>query len=305
MPTYRVCGLARERVTVALSGDGGDELFAGYRRHRWHHYEEQVRRRLPGAISQPLFRLLGRYYPKLDWAPKVLRAKSTFEALGRDSVGGYFHSVAVVIDGVRQALFSGDLKQSLGGYHAEQVVRDWMARSPVQSPVARVQYVDMKTYLPGDILTKVDRASMAHSLEVRVPILDHEFLGWASGLPSDMNLRGREGKYLFKKALEPHLPHDLLYRDKMGFAVPLARWFRSDLSERLKDCVADSALRETGLFDMATMETMVSHHLKGVRDHSAALWAIVMFESFLRNVHERRVSPTDVPSLQQAGAVSS
>ena len=305
MPTYRVCGLARERVTVALSGDGGDELFAGYRRYRWHHYEELVRRRLPGGLSRPLFRLLGRLYPKADWAPKALRAKSTFEALGRDSVGGYFHSVAVVTDGLRQALFSGDLKAALGGYHAEQVVRDWMARAPVQTPVARVQYADMKTYLPGDILTKVDRASMAHSLEVRVPILDHEFLGWASGLPSALNLKGREGKYLFKKALEPHLPRDLLYRDKMGFAVPLARWFRTDLSERLEACVADSSLRETGLFDMTAMETMVRHHLNGLRDHSASLWSIVMFESFLRNVHERHEQPIDAPALQRVGAASS
>ncbi len=302
MPTYRVCGLARERVTVALSGDGGDELFAGYRRHRWHHYEERVRSRLPGALSRPLFGLLGRLYPKLDWAPKVLRAKSTFEALGRDSVGGYFHSVSVVVDGVRQALFSGDLSAALEGYHAEQVLRDCMAKAPGESAVARVQYADMKTYLPGDILTKVDRASMAHSLEVRVPILDHVFLGWASGLPSDLNLRGREGKYLFKKALEPHLPRDLLYRDKMGFAVPLGRWFRTDLKERLQACVADSALRETGLFDMRTMETMVDHHIKGLRDHSAALWSIVMFESFLRNVHEQQAPGL---ALQQAGALSS
>ena len=304
MPTYRVCSLARERVTVALSGDGGDELFAGYRRHRWHHYEEMVRQRLPSAVSRPLFGFLGRIYPKADWAPKVLRAKSTLEALGRDSVGGYFHSVSVVTDGVRQALFSGDLAHNLEGYHAEQVVRRWMEKAPVKSAVARVQYADMKTYLPGDILTKVDRASMAHSLEVRVPILDHEFLGWASGLRSDLNLRGREGKYLFKKALEPHLPRGVLYREKMGFAVPLARWFRSDLSERLEACVTDSTLRDTGLFDMTTMETMVRQHIKGLRDHSAALWAIVMFESFLRNVHERQ-TPAELPSLRQAGAASS
>ena len=305
MPTYRVCGLARERVTVALSGDGGDELFAGYRRYRWHHYEELVRGRLPGALSRPLFGTLGRLYPKLDWAPKVLRAKTTFEALGRDSVGGYFHSVSIVLDGLRQSLYSGDFNRALGGYHASDVVRNWMAKAPVQNPVARAQYTDMKSYLPGDILTKVDRASMAHSLEVRVPILDHEFLGWASGIPSSLNLKGREGKYAFKKALEPHLPNDLLYRDKMGFAVPLAGWFRGDLSERLQDCVSGPDLRETGLFDMKTIETMVRHHLQGLRDHSAALWAVVMFDSFLRNVHSKRDLPLEEPALQRVGAATS
>lgn len=288
MPTYRVCGLARERVTVALSGDGGDEIFAGYRRYRWHHYEEMVRGRMPSSVSAPLFGALGRLYPKLDWAPKVLRAKSTFQALSRDTVGGYFHSVSVVPDPLRHQLFSRSFETALGGYHAEQVVRDWMNRAPTSSPVGRVQYADMKTYLPGDILTKVDRASMAHSLEVRVPLLDHKFLEWASGIPTRLALNGREGKYIFKKALERHLPRGVLYREKMGFAVPLAKWFRGDLSGRLEDCMTDSVLRDTGMFDMDMMATLVRHHLQGIRDHSSTLWSVLMFDSFLRNVHDRR-----------------
>ncbi|CAN0567032.1 unnamed protein product, partial [Laminaria digitata] len=173
MPTYRVCGLARKRVTVALSGDGGDEIFAGYRRYRWHDYEERIRGIVPGPIRKPLFGFLGAAYPKMDWAPKPLRAKSTFQALGRDTVGGFFHSVSVLYDGVRQPLYSDRFRSELQGYHAGDVLDKVMAKAPSDDHTSRVQYADLKTYLPGDILTKVDRASMAHSLEVRVPILDH------------------------------------------------------------------------------------------------------------------------------------
>ena len=183
MPTYRVCALARERVTVALSGDGGDEVFAGYRRYRWHDYEERVRSLMPGMIRRPLFGLMGELYPKMDWAPKIFRAKSTLQAIGRDSASGYFHGVSVVYDGLRQSLYSGDLHNELGGYHALEVLAGHMNNAPAPDNVSRLQYADLKTYLPGDILTKVDRASMAHSLEVRVPLLDHEFIEWSARGP--------------------------------------------------------------------------------------------------------------------------
>ena len=123
MPTYRVCELARKRVTVALSGDGGDENLAGYRRYRWHLYEERMRSMLPLGFRKPLFGLLGNFYPKADWAPKVLRAKSTLEALARDSVEGYFHGVSIMKDGMRNALFSASFNRNLQGYHAVEVMR--------------------------------------------------------------------------------------------------------------------------------------------------------------------------------------
>ena len=145
--------------------------------------------------------------------------------------------------------------------------------------------VDTMSYLPGDILTKVDRASMANSLEVRVPILDHHFLEWTASLPANLKLRGREGKYIFKKALEPKVPDSILYRPKMGFSVPLANWFRGPLRQRMRDALLGPGLAETGLFDQAFIEKMVDEHQAGLRDHSAALWALVMFESFLRQVH--------------------
>ncbi|MEO1766711.1 XrtA/PEP-CTERM system amidotransferase [Thiobacter aerophilum] len=282
LPTYRVCELAKRHVTVALSGDGGDESFAGYRRYRWHLYEERLRSLMPAGLRQPLFGLLSRFYPKLDWAPKVLRAKSTFEALARDTVAGYFHGVSVLGDPLRNRLFSTRFKRELQGYQAVEVLRRHDARAPQDDPVSRVQYLDMKTYLVGDINTKVDRASMAHALEVREPLLDHVFMEWVSGLPRSLKLHGRQGKYVFKKAMEPYLPHEVLYRPKMGFAVPLARWFRGPLKERVREAVLGERLGDTGWFDMAFLCEMVDEHMSGRRDHSAALWSVLMFEAFLR-----------------------
>ena len=285
MPTYRVSALARQNVTVALSGDGGDELFAGYRRYRWHHYEEMVRSRVPDSVRGPLFGAAGRFYPKLDWAPKPLRAKSTLQALARDSVEGYFHSVSVLNDDLRQRLYSSDMRRDLQGYHAVEVVKHHMLSTPGEHHLDRVQYADLKTYLPGDILTKVDRASMAHSLEVRVPILDHEFVEWSAGLAPGLRLKGKESKHIFKKALEPHVPADNLYRDKMGFAVPLGEWFRGPLREQVKQSLSGPVLADTGMFDLDFVASLVDGHQSGLQEHSATLWSLVMFESFLRRVH--------------------
>ena len=283
MPTYRVCQLARKRVTVVLSGDGGDENLAGYRRYRWHLYEERMRSALPLGLRKPLFGLLGNLYPKADWAPKVLRAKSTLEALARDSVEGYFHSVSIMKDGMRRRLFSESFRRELQGYGAVEILRRHADKCPVADPLSRVQYLDMKTYLVGDILTKVDRASMAHSLEVRVPLLDHELVEWISGLPASIKLRGHEGKYVFKKALEPYLSDDILYRDKMGFSVPLASWFRGPLRQRINDALLGPVLADTGFFSRAFLREMLDQHQSGRRDYSASLWSLLMFESFLRH----------------------
>ncbi|MXS85193.1 amidotransferase 1, exosortase A system-associated [Nitrosomonas sp. HPC101] len=283
IPTYRVCELARKRVTVALSGDGGDENFAGYRRYRWHMIEERLRSKLPLELRKPLFGLLGHIYPKADWAPKFLRAKTTFEALARDSVEGYFHGVSILDNKLRMQLFTRDFRQSLQGYHAIEVLRDYANKSPTKDALSLVQYLDMKTYLVGDILTKVDRASMAHSLEVRVPLLDHELVEWISGLPASMKLRQQEGKYILKKSLEPYLPHDVLYRRKMGFAVPLASWFRGPLRERVRTALLGNTLADTGIFDMGFIKKMLDQHQSGRRDYSASIWTLLMFEAFLRN----------------------
>ncbi len=284
LPTYRVCELARKHVTVALSGDGGDENLAGYRRYRWHMNEERVRGLLPDVLRRPLFGLLGSVYPKADWAPRILRAKATLQGMARDSVEGYFHSVSVMGDPLRRQLFSEGFRRELQGYTAVDVFRRHAGRAPTDHPLSLVQYIDMKTYLVGDILTKVDRASMAHSLEVRVPILDHKLVEWISGLPPEMKLHGREGKYLFKKALEPHLPHDILYRQKMGFSIPLADWFRGPLRERVRDSLLGETLGDSGIFNRAFLADMLEQHQSGRRDYSAGIWTLLMYDAFRRNV---------------------
>lgn len=282
IPTYRVCQLARKRVTVALSGDGGDENFAGYRRHRMAFNEHRVRSMLPLALRKPVFGLLGAAYPKADWAPRVFRAKTTFEALARDLVEGYFHGVSMLNDRVRDQLFSDSFRRQLQGYRAVEVMRGYAKDAPTDDPLSLIQYIDMKTYLPGDILTKVDRASMAHALEVRVPLLDHQFVEWVSGLPPTSKLRNGEGKYIFKKALEPYLGDDVLYRKKMGFSIPLAAWLRGPLAEQMKAAVLNPVLLDTGIFNQQFLKQMVDEHQSGLKDHATALWQVLMFEAFLR-----------------------
>lgn len=282
IPTYRVCQLARKRVTVALSGDGGDENFAGYRRYRYAMAENNVRSRLPSGLRKPLFGTLGKYYPKADWAPRVFRAKTTFEALSRDLVEGYFHGVSIMPDRMRDQLFSDKFRTELQGYRAINVMQEHAERSPTDDPLSMIQYLDMKTYLPGDILTKVDRASMAHALEVRVPLLDHKLVEWISGLPADMKLQGGEGKYVFKKSLAPYLTDEILYRNKMGFAVPLAGWFRGPLRERVREALLGQQLADTGIFNTKFLTEIVEQHQSGRRDYSASIWTLLMFEAFLR-----------------------
>ncbi|MDT3670671.1 MAG: amidotransferase 1, exosortase A system-associated [Aromatoleum sp.] len=283
IPTWRVCQLARRRVTVALSGDGGDESFGGYRRYRLHLMEEKMRGALPLGLRQPMFGLLGRVYPKADWAPRVFRAKTTFEALARDSVQAYFHSVSLLRDDMRGQLFSPSFRRELGGYGALDVFRRHAATAGTDDPLALIQYLDLKTYLVGDINTKVDRASMAHSLEVREPLMDHPLVEWLATLPSHLKVKGQEGKYLFKKAMEPLLPDDVLYRPKMGFAVPLARWFRGPLRQRVRDALLGETLAATGIFNTDTLRHLVEAHQSGARDYSAPLWSLLMFEAFLRH----------------------
>jgi len=286
IPTYRVCALARKHVTVALSGDGGDENFIGYRRYRYFDLEQRLRGRVPAHLRRGVFGPLGKMYPKLDWAPRFLRGKTTFQALARSAPDAYLHGVSVCPADQRARLFSAEFQRRLNGYGSEQVFARHLQDKAFSDPLRMVQYLDFKTYLPGDILTKVDRASMAHSLEVRVPFLDYQFVEWVAGVTTRHKLRGAEGKHILKKSLEPHLPHDVLYRDKMGFAVPLDIWFRGMLSERMGDVVSGERLKDSGYFDSNYLERLVAEHRSGRRNNSAALWSLLMFDGFLRTVTE-------------------
>ena len=291
IPTYRVCQLARKHVTVALSGDGGDESFGGYRRYRLHLMEEQMRSMLPLSMRRPLFGLLGRVYPKLDWAPRVFRGKTTFEGMARTPVEAYFHSVSILRGPMRQQLFSAKLRKELAGYDALEVFDRHAKRAGTDDALSLIQYLDLKTYLVGDINTKVDRASMAHSLEVREPLMDHPLVEWLATLPVDMKVRGNEGKVLLKKAMEPHLPRELMYRPKMGFAIPLARWFRGPLKERVKSAILGPRLLGTGWFDEGYLRHLVDAHQAGEGDFSAPLWTLLMFDAFLGYAVDESAAP--------------
>ena len=276
MPTYRVCEAARKRVTVALSGDGGDENLAGYRRYRMHMAEEQLRSRLPLGLRKAVFGPLGAIYPKADWAPRFLRAKTTFQSLARDSVGAWFHSVSRMSDEQRHTLFSPALRSELGGYNAVEVLRGHAARAPTDHPLSLVQYLDLKTFLVS-ILHKVDRASMAHALEVRVPLLDHQLVEWMSGLRPEWKLAGGDGKHLFKQALKPYLPDDVMYRPKQGFSIPLAQWFRGPLREKYQREVLGESIADSGLFNNNYLSQLLQQHDSGLRDNSVVMWELLMF----------------------------
>ena len=281
LPTWRVCQLARESVTVALSGDGADETLAGYRRQVFHAHEERVRRILPAGFRQQVLGPLGRFYPKADWAPRPLRAKATLLALAGEGAEGYARSLSVVPPEQRGTFYAPELARTLGGYRAEQPLLELMRDAPARSGLDRAQYADLKVWLPGDILTKVDRTSMAVSLEAREPLLDHRLVEFAASLPERMRVRGGQGKWLLKKAMRRYLPDDILYRPKQGFVTPIAQWLRGPLAGEARAIASSAALARTGWFETAALGRLAEAHVSGRADHSRQLWQLLMLDKSL------------------------
>jgi len=281
LPTYRVCELAKKHVTVVLSGDGGDEVVAGYSRYAQHASDLALKQRLPGWMRSALGRL-GEFYPQHDWMPGLLRRRQSLVSMGQDPVTAFFEINSVMKNDLRARLYRKDYRASLQGYRADHVSHRHAQNCDSKDPVSLAQYLDIKTYLPGDILTKVDRASMAHALEVRVPLLDHELVEWAATLQPRHKQRGGEGKWLLKKAMERDLPSDVLYRRKRGFAVPLQTWFKGPLRERVAQAINSPLLHDAGIFEPSALQNMWAQHLQGREDFSPQIWALLMFESFLR-----------------------
>jgi asparagine synthase (glutamine-hydrolysing) len=283
LPTYQVCALAREKVKVSLSGDGADEAFAGYRRYRFFRAEERVRRFIPPP-ARGLFGIAGALYPKLDWAPQPLRAKTTLQALGLSAEEAYADAVGVTALPVRKSIYSRAFASALRGHRAEDRYVRAMRDAPAMESLSRAQYADLKIWLPGDILTKVDRTSMAVSLEVREPLLDHRLVEFAARVPAKLRLKGGVGKWLMKEAFGRYLPHEILHRRKMGFVTPISAWFRGPLADEAAAVARSPALAELGWFDEAAIARLAAEHRSGRAEHGRLLWQLLMLDKSLQRL---------------------
>jgi asparagine synthase (glutamine-hydrolysing) len=274
IPTYYVSKLARERVTVALSGDGGDESFAGYRRYYFDVRENQVRSLLPTWLRQPLFGLIGTLYPKGDFLPQVFRGKAFLGNVARAPWEAYLHSVSGIIEADKVRLLNPDVTRALGGYRTADLFAGLYRAASAPDALSRIQYIDFKTYLPDDILAKVDRASMANSLEVRCPLLDHAVVEYAASLPSRMKLSGSRSKLILKEAVRDFVPAEILQRAKMGFAMPVATWLRGELRPLVEQEVLHAGHE---MFDESTVRRMWRQHVSGTRERTTELWGVLIF----------------------------
>lgn len=277
IPTYLVSQLARGSVTVALSGDGGDEVFAGYER-----YAEARRQQVFDWIPRPLRRHvllpLSRALPYSAYGKRYLRRVSLDDGLAR------YLDCTVIPDATKEHLVSADFRAQVAKLDPNSDAHLTVSNGHRGGTIVdKVLHLDTVSELPGDILTKVDRMSMAHSLEVRVPLLDHVLVEYVSRLPLSYKLRGQTGKYIFKKAFGSLLPPETLNRSKMGFAIPLRHWFARDLYDFLRDVLLDSRAVQRGYFQPAFLQTLMGEHARGRRDHSYMLWSLMALELWHRN----------------------
>ena len=279
IPTWYVSRLAREQVTVALSGDGGDELFAGYERHL---NERMVERfaRLPAALralSGAVRALPPLPVARWNYLRQRLR-KVQGDALLPDTFQRFFSKYQLAPPPVRERLYHPEFAARLGrGDELERLARAYFPAPVSRDPVENLLYADTVVRLPDDMLTKVDRASMAHSLEVRVPFLAHTFVDWAATVPVDLKLRGRTGKHLVRRAIAEWLPPGVLDRPKQGFAVPLSGWVRGDLGRYAESLWRDSGAERSRVLEPHAVAALFAEHREGRADRSQMLYALAMF----------------------------
>jgi asparagine synthase (glutamine-hydrolysing) len=277
VPTYYVSEAARRRVTVALSGDGGDELWAGYGRHRVEHWETRVR----GWLGPVLSRTAGIAARALPHAIKGARSL-THLALPSDEAYARKHAYGIFEGDARRSLYSEDLRAQTRHADPFAAFRAAYAACTSRDPVDRALYVDVKTYLVDDILTKVDKMSMAVSLETREPLLDHRLLEFAATVPTSLKLRGNTNKYLLRRVLHNRVPRSIVERGKQGFEPPTGEWLRGPLAEMTDALLFDGRLRSRGLFSQKVVSRLWEEHRTGRRDHRERLWTLVMLELWFR-----------------------
>lgn len=277
-PTYLVSTMARSRVTVALSGDGGDELFGGYEHYQAQQLAQSSLIRKAGKLASPF----------LNFFPPSEKKKGFWNKLQRFTLGltqppelRHFRWMVFWGEKEKEALFSEDLKKQLSS------PRPFWTREPFVSifkemenfdPITAELYLDLKTYLPDDIMVKVDRMSMATSLEAREPLLDHRLVEFVFSLPGEWKVHGLETKWIFKKTMERLLPQENIYRPKEGFSIPIKLWLRRELRSLLLDELHEEKLKQEGLFSPKLVKKLVEDHLAGRKNYSHQLWALLVFE---------------------------
>jgi asparagine synthase (glutamine-hydrolysing) len=283
LPTYYVSKAARERVTVALSGDGGDELFAGYeRRYGMNGLEGRLRRWLPAWARTGILGPLGAVYPKAEWMPRPLRARYVLQNLGTTFERAYGADLSLFRPSEKAALLSPELTKHIPGHDSFAALAGHFERARGLDPLSRLLYVDLKTWLANDILVKVDRMSMASSLEVRSPFLDHKVIEFAATVPPDLKYRGGISKYLLKRHLEGRVPASVIYRAKQGFEIPLAQWLRGDLRDMAHELLFSPRTVARGYARTERVRALWRRHQQGTRDHSAQLWTLMVLELWHR-----------------------
>jgi asparagine synthase (glutamine-hydrolysing) len=301
VPTFCVSRAARRHVTVALSGDGGDENFGGYRRYAFDLWERRARRWLPRLLRRTVVGAAGRLYPKGDWMPRSLRLKRTLEDVALDAPEAYTRSVGFLSDAQKALIWRYDMARQLEGYRSADIIRQCMSRR--RDDLRQLLYTDIKTYLVDDILTKVDRASMAVALEVRVPLLDHTFVEWAHRVPGALKVRGTSGKCVLKAALRDHLDEDTLYRPKQGFTPPLSQWLTGSLSEMVGDMVLGPQSACAQFVQPRAIAAAWRQLQTGWRDTSRMMWSLLMFELWWRTFMTARSTDALEPAPQPQGAL--
>lgn len=276
--TYYVAKETRKHVTVALNGDGGDESFAGYERYFAMRLAEKYHK-IPATLRKNLIERAVDFLPTSEIKRSRGRDLKRFvKAASLPTVERYFRWVGSIDRQSKSDLYTESFKREIGNYDSAQFIEQWFAKSNGNGIVDATMFTDQQTYLPNDLLVKVDIASMANSLEARSPFLDHKVIEFAASLPENIKLRGTETKYLLKKVASKIVPPEVLYRKKMGFGVPLTHWFRGELKDFLRENLLSEKFSKRGIIKSEVVKKNVEEHINGERDHTFQLWTLLMLE---------------------------